>query len=245
MEPRPPLELARRLAGRKSAGAAAISSTCGAANRSAPRVASSAVVSTSIRLHSARRQHDVGGDKGHLSAAACGRVGQRQAHPSAGAIADVAHRVDRLPCPAGGDQDAQTVPRPPPAAWPRPGRAALRLGSRPTPCSPRDASAPSSGSITLMPRSRSVARLAWVAASRTCGRSSPERRARRRAGQERRRHHRVGDPGRELGDRVRRGRGDQEGVGVRDHLEVADRVVRRAPVHRGRRRASGRARTRR
>ena len=39
-------------------------------------------------------------------------------------------------------------------------------GRRPTPCSPREASAPSSGSITVTPRSRSAAMLAWVAASR-------------------------------------------------------------------------------
>ena len=39
-------------------------------------------------------------------------------------------------------------------------------GNLPTPCSPREASAPSSGSITVMPRCRSVARLACVAASR-------------------------------------------------------------------------------
>ena len=39
------------------------------------------------------------------------------------------------------------------------------LGRRPVPCSPREASAPVSGSITRTPRSRSVARLAWVAAS--------------------------------------------------------------------------------
>ena len=38
-------------------------------------------------------------------------------------------------------------------------------GSRPRPRSPREASRPSSGSITSTPRSRSVARLAWVAAS--------------------------------------------------------------------------------
>ena len=38
-------------------------------------------------------------------------------------------------------------------------------GSRPRPCSPREASRPSSGSITAMPRSRRVARFAWVAAS--------------------------------------------------------------------------------
>ena len=41
-----------------------------------------------------------------------------------------------------------------------------RLRQRPTPCSPREASAPSSGSITVTPRSRSVARFAWVAGSR-------------------------------------------------------------------------------
>ncbi len=38
-------------------------------------------------------------------------------------------------------------------------------GRRPRPDSPREASLPSSGSITVTPRSRSVARLAWVAAS--------------------------------------------------------------------------------
>ena len=39
------------------------------------------------------------------------------------------------------------------------------MAACPTPCSPREASAPSSGSITRTPRSRSVARFAWVAAS--------------------------------------------------------------------------------
>ena len=39
-------------------------------------------------------------------------------------------------------------------------------GSLPTPCSPREARSPSSGSITAIPRWRSVARFAWVAASR-------------------------------------------------------------------------------
>ena len=48
----------------------------------------------------------------------------------------------------------------------------------------------------------------------------------------------------ELGDRVRRGRRDQEHVGVGDQLEVAERLVRRAAAGRGRRRARGRARTR-
>ena len=49
-------------------------------------------------------------------------------------------------------------PRPAPAGAPG-------SGSRPRPCSPREASRPSSGSITSTPRSRRVARLAWVAAS--------------------------------------------------------------------------------
>ncbi len=38
-------------------------------------------------------------------------------------------------------------------------------GSLPRPCSPREASAPTSGSITRTPRCRSVSRFAWVAAS--------------------------------------------------------------------------------
>ncbi len=46
-------------------------------------------------------------------------------------------------------------------------RSSSRAGSgrRPRPNSPREASLPSSGSITSTPRSRRVARLAWVAAS--------------------------------------------------------------------------------
>ena len=49
---------------------------------------------------------------------------------------------------------------------PRPRRAgAAGSGRRPRPCSPREARRPSSGSITSTPRSRRVARLAWVAAS--------------------------------------------------------------------------------
>ena len=81
--------------------------------------------------------------------------------------------------------------------------------------------------MTVTPRSRRVARLAWVAASAymrsfIAGATS----ARRRAGEEGGGQQRVADAGGELGDRVRGGGGNEVGVGVLDHVEMADRVVR-------------------
>ena len=96
------------------------------------------------------------------------------------------------------------------------------------------------------PRSRRVARLAWVAASAYM-RSFIAGATRRGAAQARKEVVSIESamPGGELGDRVGRGRRDQVGVAVGGQLEVADRVVARAAGRRGRRRAAGRARTRR
>ena len=83
------------------------------------------------------------------------------------AVADVAHGVDRLARAAGGDEHAQAVP----AAARAAGRAAstaassvggLGAGGR-RPTRPWSASAPTPGSSTVTPRSRSVATLACVA----------------------------------------------------------------------------------
>ena len=175
--------------------------------------------------------------------------GEREAHAAAGAVADEAHRVDRLAGAAGGDQDPQAVPaaRRARAASPRPRRAAAR-GRAAGRCRARRARRARrvSGSITTIPRSRRVARFAWVAGVGV--HAVVHRRgdgARRRAGEEGGGQHRVADPGGELGDacsprpgrrgrrrRWRRARGGRSG---------------RAPAarRRGRRRAAGRARTRR
>ena len=77
-----------------------------------------------------------------------------------------------------------------------------------------------------MPRSRSVARFACVAASLYM-RSFIAGATARGAVQARNEVVSIESamPGRELGDRVGRGRGDQVGVGVADDREVADRVV--------------------
>ena len=57
-----------------------------------------------------RRQRDIGRDDRHVGAAAGGRRGQRQSHPSRGAVADVPDGVDRLTRAAGGDEHANAGP---------------------------------------------------------------------------------------------------------------------------------------
>ena len=70
------------------------------------------------------RQVDVGRQHGHLGAAAARRLGDGPAHPPAGAVADVAHRVDRLAGAAGAHQHAAAR-----RACPAPGQAGLdRVG---------------------------------------------------------------------------------------------------------------------
>ena len=82
----------------------------GALEASAQAAASSAAVSTSTSVTpGGARQRDVGGDDRDLGAAARGLVGEREAHPAGRAVADVAHGVDRLARPAGGDEHAEAV----------------------------------------------------------------------------------------------------------------------------------------
>ncbi len=192
---------------------------------------------------------DVGGDQGDLGPAPGRGLGQREPHAAAGAVADEAHRVDRLAGAAGGDQDAQAVPGPVRARQrgldlrqqARRGPAGARPRTRrATRARPRRARSPAT------PRSRRVARFAWVAASAymrsfIAGATS----ARGRAGEEGGGQHRVADAGGELGERVRRRRRDEVGVGVRRPARGGRSGRGREPVRPGRRRASGRARTRR
>ena len=102
----------RRLAGRKSATAAAITraskpaapSSSWVARRSAAR--SSAVDSTGTTVApGGKGDLDVGGDDRHPRAAIEGGLGDRRAHLAGRAVADEAHRVDRLAGAAGGDDD--------------------------------------------------------------------------------------------------------------------------------------------
>ena len=240
----------RRRAARKSAGAAAISRTWAPAN-SAPRGLrpAASAVSTSMRRTPARlRQGDVGGDQGDLGAAPGRGGGEGDAHAAAGAVADEADRVDRLAGAAGGDQDPQAVP----GALARrqrrldPGQQALGVGQAAA------AELAARGELALVGLDHldpALAQRRQVRLGRRVGVHAVVHRrrdqARRRAGEEGGGEHRVGDAGGELGDRVGRGRRDQEGVAVGGQLEVADRVVAGLARRRGRRRASGRARTRR
>jgi hypothetical protein len=58
------------------------------------------------------RQGDVGADQRHLGAAPVRLGGERDPHAAGGAVADVAHGVDRLARPARGDEQPQAVHRP-------------------------------------------------------------------------------------------------------------------------------------
>ena len=58
-------------------------------------------------LHAVRGWNSqVRGDERHVRPAALRLLGERHAHPSGRAVADEAHRVERLACAAGGDEDA-------------------------------------------------------------------------------------------------------------------------------------------
>ena len=89
-----------------------MSSTSASGKRSRTAASSSAAVSTvDGRDPGGRRERDVRGDEGHLRAAPRRLLGERQAHPARRAVADEAHRVDRLARAAGRDQHAQPVER--------------------------------------------------------------------------------------------------------------------------------------
>ena len=173
----------RARVGRKSATAAAISSTSASANSLARRGLELGGGLHVDRADAGRcAERDVGRDQRHLGAAPGRLVGEREPHAAGRAVADVAHRVDRLARAAGGDQHAQPVERArrvagarerPPRS-PRGCSAARPAGPRPTrPC---EASRPLLGRHDRARRASAAARgsPAWPGA-RTCGCSSPAR----------------------------------------------------------------------
>ena len=94
--------------------------------------------------------------------------GERDAHAAARAVADEAHRVDRLAGAAGGDQDPQPVPGPGGRRQQRLdlGEQPLGVGQPPGPVlAARGERARRRARSRATPRSRSVARFACVAAS--------------------------------------------------------------------------------
>ena len=155
-------------AGRTSAKRASV------ASRSSSAVWTSTYLTPGVRV-----ERGVGCDHRHGRAPARRLGGQREAHPAARAVADEAHRVERLARAARRDQHPHAVER---AAARRPAtisiasRIAAGSARRPTPHSPREASGPVPGSITCTPRSRSRSRGSPASpGARTCGCSSPAR----------------------------------------------------------------------
>ena len=150
-------------------GAAAMISTSADENSRSSAAVSSAAVSTSTRLTPGGAGRETFAATSVTSAprrAALARPAQ--AHPTGRAIADEPNRIDRLAGPP-----ADTRNRRPSHGPLGPGTArSIASSETPAPAAGRrralrgEASAPSSGSITVTPRSRSVARFAWVAGSR-------------------------------------------------------------------------------
>ena len=183
-------------------------------------------------------------DAAHAGAARAGRRWRRSGSPPPRGAPRRAARampmrpLERLPMKRTGSIGSRVPPAVTSTRRPSQGRspvgsaastrASRRSGSgrRPRPNSPREASLPSSGSITSTP---ALAQRRQVRLGRRVGVHAVVHRrgdqARRRAGEEGGGQHRVGDAGGQLGDRVGRGGGDQEGVAVGGQLEVADRVV--------------------
>ena len=219
---------------RKSAGAAAISSTCASPKRLPTASASSAVVSTrTVSIAAGSGEADVGGDQGDVGAPVGRGRGEREAHAAARAVADEAHRVDRLAGAAGGDQHPQAVPAPARGRQHRLdlGEQPLRLGQA------ADAVLAARGERAGLGLDHQDPALAQRRQVRLGGRVGVHAvvhgrgdGARGRAGEERRGEHRVADPRGELRDRVGRRRRDEIRVGVADEREVADRVVGRRLV---------------
>ena len=225
---------AKLRAGRKSATAAAISSTSARSNAAA-QASCSCGGGLDVDVAHARvaRQRDVRGDDRHVGAERGRLLGEREAHPPRRAVADEAHGVDRLARAAGGDEHAQAREvrlgrrRAPGTSASIAASRSAGSGSRPGPASPCGRQAPAAGlehGRAARAQRRDVRLRRGVLphlvvhrrARRAAGSVGGERGARQEV---------VGEPGGELGDRVRRGRRDREDVGVADELEVAERVV--------------------
>ena len=197
-----------------------------------------------------RGQRHVGGDQGHLRAAPGGLGGQREAHAARRAVADVAHGVDRLARAAGGDEHAQPVQRRRAALPSRPSTAARMrggLGQPPdAPLAPRGE--PAGAGLDDRGAARAQQRRGWPAwpGARTCGCSSPARRTSGAVQASAALVSRLSaSPCASLAIVLAEAGATQSTSARRDQLQMGDRVVRRARARPGRRRAPGRARTRR
>ena len=210
----------------------------------------------STRRRSGRRavrgQVDVRGDhRRPRRRARGGLVRDREAHAARRAVADVAHRVDRLARPARGDEDAQARPRrgrrpraqQASTAASRSARLGQPAGARARRSEP---SRPTPGSMTSTPRSRSSATFARVAAcahirSFIAGATSTGQVAASADVVSRL----SASPAASLAMVLADAGATRSASALRDELEVAQRVVRRAAPGRGTRRGRGRAPARR
>ena len=228
-------------AGRKSATAAAISSTSAPANSSRAAASSSAAVSTSTQPHAGRRSAAPRSRATSVTSAPRRAASAASASPMrpGRAVAHVADRVDRLARAAGGHEHAQPVHRRRRRLPSRPSTRledARRLGQPPhTPLPARGERARCSGSHDR--RAARAQELQVRLRRRVLVHVVVHRRARPRAARVEASAALVSrlsaSPCGELGERVgRRGR-DAEHVGAPDQLQVRDRVVRRAPARPG------------
>ena len=147
------LGLADRRSGRKSAGAAAITTASAEAGGGQHRVAQLLGGLDPDHLDAGRvGQRDVGGHQGHLGAAGGRGAGQRVALQARGAVAEEAHRVEVLAGAAGGHHDLRPARsrlrrrRGPARRW-QTSKISSGSGSRPLPVS-APVSRPSAGSMT-------------------------------------------------------------------------------------------------
>ena len=161
-----------------------------------------------------RRDGEVRGEQDDLGPAPPRLLGERDAHPARGAVADEADGVDRLARAARGDEHAPPGERG--GASSCSARAAISSGSamRPTPHSP-SAVSPSSGPTSSTPRA--TQRLDVRARRRVRPHARVHRRRdehRAAMGERRLGQQVVGEPVGELRERVRRAGRDDEQVGA-------------------------------
>ena len=174
-------------------------------------------------------QGHVGGDARHGGAAPGRLVGQREAHPPRGAVADVADAVDRLARAPGGHEHPEPVERARRAGRhdrldgdQQLGRLAQAAGA-PLPLRSERAGAGVQNGDPARAQDVQVGLRRRVRPHLVVHRRGDEDGA--GGGEGGRGDEVVGEAVRELGDRVRRGRRDQVGVGIAHELEVRERVV--------------------
>ena len=210
---------AKLRAGRKSATAAAISSTSARSNaRGAGVLQLRGGLDVDVAHARVARERDVRRDDRHVGAERGRLLGEREAHPPRRAVADEAHGVDRLARAAGGDEHAQAGElrdrraAPPGTSASIAASSSAGSGRRPAPASPvrgEPARAGLEHRRAARAQRRDVRPRRGVLPHVVVHRRRDEQRAGR--GERGARQEVVGEAVGELGDRVRRRRARRRG----------------------------------